>query len=176
MHYTQHSSALFVSVFALISFEICISSMTIKRCWSEFYIGMDSVGPLPRSESFLENPPHVHARHMEYHTYGGICLQWGGTWKLPFFTAGFERAWIKHDNIKAISVGIPIQDDDHVRWKIFILSSPESYRLDSRGEGGSLEPCGCRRREDYVYPHRQNLVCLHKTFTRKIQRTLGTAM
>ena len=25
------------------------------------------------------------------------------------------------------------------------------------GKGGSLEPCGCRIREDYVYPHRQNL-------------------
>ena len=44
------------------------------RC-GEFYIGMDSVGPLPRSESFLENPPHVHARHMEYQAYGGICFQ-----------------------------------------------------------------------------------------------------
>ena len=47
------------------------------RC-VDFYFGMDSIGPLPRSKSFLENLPHVHARHMEYETYGEICLQWGG--------------------------------------------------------------------------------------------------
>ena len=69
-------------------FEIMHQQHDDKRCWSEFYIGTDSVGPLPRSESFLENPPHVHARHMEYQAYGGICFQWVGTWKWLWIHSG----------------------------------------------------------------------------------------